>query len=249
VEGHVELVPRAEVGTHVLGPHVGLGQQDLAREALVEAPAQVLEHLVGLGQVLARGPLALDEIRDRVHAEAVHPHLEPEAHDLPGLLAHRGVVEVQVRLVAEEAVPVVRLRDRVPRPVRALGVDEDDAHAAVLVVRVAPHVPVAARVVPRAAGRLEPGVLVRRVVEHQLGDDAQPAGVRGVEEGPKVLEGRRSRGGSGDSRRCRSRRPGRARGTWAAATGSPRPGPGGGRASSAGHGSRLYRRRCCRSRP
>ena len=84
--------------------------------------------------------------------------------------------------MAEEPVPVVGLRDRIPRPVRQLGIDEDDADAAIAIVGVAPHVPVAARIVRGAARFLEPGVLIRRVVQDQLDDDAQPAGVRLVEE-------------------------------------------------------------------
>ena len=49
-------------------------------------------------------------------------------------LLHLGVVVVEVRLVMEEAVPVVLAAHRVPRPVRRLGVDEDDARLAVALV-------------------------------------------------------------------------------------------------------------------
>ena len=100
-----------------------------------------------------------------------------------------GVVEVEVRLVAEEAMPVELLRLRIPRPVRLLGVGEDDARAGVLVRVVAPHVPVALRrSLRRAARPLEPRVLVGGVVDHQLGDDADVPLVRRVEERPKVLD-------------------------------------------------------------
>ena len=88
-------------------------------------------------------------------------------------LEHVGVVEVEVGLVAEEAVPVELLRLRIPRPVRLLGVGEDDARAGVLVRVVAPHVPVALRrALRRAARALEPRMLIRRVVDHELRDDA-----------------------------------------------------------------------------
>ena len=151
VERHVELVAVAEVRPYVLGPPVGLGQQHLAAELGVEPLAQVLEHVVRLRQVLARGALALDQVRHRVDAEAVHAEIEPELHHPPDLFANGRIVVVQVRLVAEEAVPVVLLRHRVPRPVRQLRVAEDDADAAVAIVGVAPDVPVAARIVARAA--------------------------------------------------------------------------------------------------
>ena len=47
--------------------------------------------------------------------------------------------------MAEEPVPVVGLGHRIPGPVRELGVDEDDADAAIAIVGVAPDVPVRAR--------------------------------------------------------------------------------------------------------
>ena len=99
------------------------------------------------------------------------------------------VVEVEVGLVAVEAVPVVRVRDRVPRPVRGLEVLEDDARVAVAVGRVAPDVEVAlGRAGPRAARALEPGVLVGGVVEDELGDDPQAAPVGLADEGPDVAQ-------------------------------------------------------------
>ena len=147
VKRHVELVAVAEVRADVLRPHVGFGQQHLAGEVRVEPGAQLLQHGVRLGQVLARRALALDEVGDRVHAKPVDAEIEPELHHLPDLFANRRVVVVEVGLMAEEPVPVVRLRDRIPGPVRQLGVDEDDADAAIAIVGVAPHVPVATRVV------------------------------------------------------------------------------------------------------
>ena len=143
VEGHVELVTLAEVGSHLLRPHVRLGEQHPPGELRVDSAPQLPHHLVRLGQVLAGRALALDEVGHGVHPEAVHPELEPEPHHLPDLLAHRRVVVVEVGLVREEAVPVVGLRDRIPRPVRHLGVAEDDPDAAIALVAVAPDVVVA----------------------------------------------------------------------------------------------------------
>ena len=98
-----------------------------------------------LRQVLAVGPLALDQVGHGVAPEAVQAAIEPEAHDVEhGLLHGRGVV-VEVRLVAEEPVPVVLLGHRIPRPVRLLGVGEDDAGVAIPLIGVAPHVVVAVR--------------------------------------------------------------------------------------------------------
>ena len=89
----------------------------------------------------------------------------------------------------EEAVPVVRLGDVVPAPVRLLGVGEDDPDALVFLVRVAPDVEVAlGRSGGRAAGRLEPRVLIGGVVDDELGDDADAAAVRFGDEVIEVVE-------------------------------------------------------------
>jgi len=86
--------------------------------------------------------------------------------------------------------PVELLGHRVPGPVRDLGVREDDARILVLGRVVGPYVPVPLR---RAAGRgaraLEPGMLVRRVVDDELRDDAETARMRLVEEPLKILDG------------------------------------------------------------
>src|SRR5262249_11599052 len=75
----------------------------------------------------------------------------------------------------------------VPRPVRWLEVLEDDARALVRIGRLAPHVEVAlGRPGRRAPGALEPRMLVRGVVQHELGDDVKPAAVRLVEEILKI---------------------------------------------------------------
>ncbi len=126
VERHVALVTLPEVRAHVPGPLVRLGEENASGELGLERSAQPADHRVGLGQVLAARALSLDEVGDRVEAEAVHPQLGPEAHHPDDLLEHPRVLEVEVRLVREEAVPVERARDRVPGPVGALGVREDD---------------------------------------------------------------------------------------------------------------------------
>ena len=129
---------------------------------------------VRLRQVLAARALALEEVGHGVEPQPVHPHVEPEVHDLEDRLHHRRVLEVEVGLVRVEAVPVVGLGHRVPGPVRRLEVLEDDPGVAVAVGGVAPDVEVALRRArPRLAGALEPGVLVGGVVHDELGDDAE----------------------------------------------------------------------------
>ncbi len=190
VKGHVALVALAEVGDRVLRPLVGLGEQHAARILRVHPAPQLPQEGVGLGQVLAVGPLALVEVGHRVEPQPVHSHAEPEIERREGRLLDRRVVEVQIRLVRVEPVPVVRARVGIPGPVGALEILEDDPRIGVAVDRVAPDVEVPRpRARSRAPGPLEPGVLVRRVVQHQLGDHPKAAPVRLPQEGPEVLQG------------------------------------------------------------
>ena len=157
---------------------------------LVHRPAQVLQHGVRLGQTLAVGALALDEVRHGVEPHPVDAHVEPEPHDLGHGARHARVVEVQVGLVAEEAVPVVGLGHRVPRPVGRLGVGEDDARLLVAARVVAPHVEVAlGRTGRRAARGLKPRMLIGGVVDDQFGDHLQVGVVGRAQERAEILEG------------------------------------------------------------
>ena len=131
VERHLAFVAVAEVRADVFGPLVRLGEQQPVGKLRIEDRAQALEHGVRLGQVLVGRAFALAQIRHGVEPHAVDAHREPEAHHVGDRVEHRRMIEVQVGLVAEEAVPVVLAGDRIPGPVRRLGVGEDDARAGV----------------------------------------------------------------------------------------------------------------------
>ena len=77
-----------------------------------------------------------------VTPEPIDAEIQPEPHDAQHRLDHFGIVEVEIGLVRIEAVPVVGLGNRVPGPVGALGVDEDDPGLRPALVVVAPDVPV-----------------------------------------------------------------------------------------------------------
>ena len=141
-----------------------------------------------LGQVLAVRPVALVQVRHRVEAEPVEAEVEPEAEHVQHLLLHVRVVVVQVGLVREEPVPVVLPAHGVPRPVRRLGVEEDDPRVAPARVVVAPDVPVAVRAGRVVTALLEPRVIGRGVVHDEVGDHAQPALVRLVDEELEVVD-------------------------------------------------------------
>ena len=142
------------------------------------------------GQILATCSFALDEVRDSVDPQSVHAHVQPVAHDLQDLFNHSGVVVVKVRLMREEAVPVVGLGDGIPVPVGLFGIGEDDASVAVLLVRVTPDIKVAFRRAGwRLASGLKPGMLVGGMIHHHLDHDLKPAIVRCLQEYLEILDG------------------------------------------------------------
>jgi len=85
-------------------------------------------------------PLSLEEIWRGVQAHSVDAHVEPEVARLEHRFLDARVVVVEVGLMREEAVPVVRAGHVVPRPVGDLEVLEDDAGVLVFLVGLAPHV-------------------------------------------------------------------------------------------------------------
>ena len=179
VERHVAFVTGTEVGQHIFRPLIGLGKQHAPGEILIHFAAQPAQHVVGLRQVLVDRAFALDQIRHRVEAQAIDTQIEPEVHDVGDSAKHPWAIEIEIRLVRIETMPVIGLRLRIPGPVRLLGVQKNDAGIEEFLIGIAPDVIVAPRRARRGAPRaLEPGVLVRGVVDHQLGDDAQPAPVR-----------------------------------------------------------------------
>ncbi len=189
VVGHVALVPLREVLAHVLGPLVRLGQQHAVRVMFVHRGANLLDDVVRLGQVLVGRARAHAQVGDRVEPQPVYAHIEPEPHDADHGFDDLRIVVVQVRLMREEPVPVVLARDRIPGPVRALRIREDDPRLGILLVVVAPDVEVAlCRPGRRLPGRLEPRMLIRGVVDDELGDDLEAALMRLLDEGAEVAQ-------------------------------------------------------------
>ena len=153
-----------------------------------------LDHGVRLRQVLADGAVALAQVGNGVHAQRVHAHVEPEAHGLEHLFDHQRIVEVEVGLVGEEAVPVVGLGRLVPGPVGFFRVGEDDARVLVELVGLRPDIHVALRRAGRRqAGGLEPRMLIAGVIDDQLDHHLHVALVSGVEECLEIVQ--RSVGG------------------------------------------------------
>ena len=122
---------------------------------------QLSQVLVRLRQVFAARALSLVEIGHGIQAETVDPHAQPLVDDVEQRPPHVGVIEVKVRLVGVEAVPVICFRGCVPGPVRGFEIFEDDPGVAVALGSVAPDIEVAlAAAGRRGASALEPRVLV-----------------------------------------------------------------------------------------
>jgi len=145
VIGHVAFIAVAEVLAHILRPLIRFRQQETVPVGGIDGRAQLLDHGVRLAQVFVAGTLALDQIGNGIQAKTVDAHIEPEAHDLQHGLHDLRIVEIQVRLMAEEAMPVVGLGDRIPGPVGVFRVGKDDARAEIFLVGVAPYVEIALR--------------------------------------------------------------------------------------------------------
>ena len=171
--------PCAEIILGVLRPLVRFGEQHAARIGLVELGADSLEHVMGFGKVLVVGAFPLDQVGHRIEPQPVDAEIEPEAHDAEHGFDHARIVEIQIGLMRIEAVPVIRAGDRVPGPVRPLGVEEDDARAGIFLVAVGPDIEIARRRAGFGAPRpLKPGMLVGGVVDDEFGDDADATRMR-----------------------------------------------------------------------
>ncbi len=186
---HLAFLAFLEVGDRVLGPLVGFRQQHAVSEILVDETAQLAQKFVSLGQVLAIGALTFEEIGDRIETQAIDAEAEPEIHHPQHFLAHRGIVEIQIRLMREETVEIILLRDRIPCPIGRLEILKDDARFLVAVGIVTPDVEIALLRTRGGAPRaLKPFVLIGSVIEHQLGHNMKPAPMRLAQERLELLQ-------------------------------------------------------------
>src|ERR1043165_2953053 len=89
-----------------------------------------------------------------------------------------------------KTMPKIGFGHRIPCPVGSLEVLENNARFLVLLLVVTPNVVIALFASRRSAPRtLKPGMLIRGVVEDQLGNYADAALMRFGEKGFKVFEG------------------------------------------------------------
>ena len=204
-EQHVGPVVRltgagGAVRRQVLGVDVGLAQE----HGLSVPPLHVLTPVVQDREVLGArvdvGRHLFQHERRGVDPEPGRAELEPERHDLVHLGADLGVRPVQVGLEVVEPMEVPRAGPAVVRPGLGLLAGEDDSLAPVRRFALAPDVPVPVRRRRIRTRGLEPRVLVRGVVDHQVDEQPDPAG-----RGPGWPARRSRRRCPAEDRRRRSR--------------------------------------------
>ena len=133
---------------------------------------------------IVRQALFFGDKRDYVLPEAVHPFVQPEAHDFFDFLAHLGVIHVQIGLLLGEQMqikfvyiivilPGAALKDAGPVVGRQELMALSAAGAPVIVVVVGVILPLAAL--------LEPHVLIGGVVHHQVHEHPHPPLVGAVQ--------------------------------------------------------------------
>ena len=208
VEHHLQAFAGDAEIVHVgLRQDVGLAQDDGVAGAPLQELAEHAQHVVLLRWLADVGTFGGDHEGDGIHAEARDAELQPEPHDLEDLGLHLRVRRVEVGLEVVETVEIVFLGDRVARPGRFLDAGKDDAGVGVRRLGLRPDVPIAIRPRRRISARLlEPGVLVGRVVDHEIDEDPQAALLAAVRELRRNRRACRSAGRRRNSRRRRSRR-------------------------------------------
>ena len=164
-------------------------QQDASLITLVDPLSNILQILVRLRQVFAAGALPFDQIRHSITPESIQSLIKPKSHHLQHGLSQLGIIIVEVRLVAEESMPVIPLRDGIPGPIGSLRVNKNDPGLLILFVTVAPDVEVAHGRLGRSSGLLKPGMLIGSVIEHEIRNHTDPPPMRFLKEGSEVFEG------------------------------------------------------------
>ena len=150
---------------------------------IIEDARRIRRHRVDVDHAVVAVRLAIDKRRlldvdNRVNAEAADALVEPEVRGVVERLAHIGVRPVEVWLLRSERMQVVLLPLLAPRPGRTAEDRAPVRRRRAVGLRVAPDVPVSLRVRAVFFRLQEPRMLIGRVVEHEVHDDADAALLR-----------------------------------------------------------------------
>ena len=197
-----------DVGQGPADPRVGR-LPDLDRPVFQGHLAELLQIIVEIGTVLVIGQAVdgrdkgeavrkvpdLGNEVDHILPEAIHPHVQPEAHDVLYLLPDSGIVHIEIRLPPGKNMQVILAALLIVLPGQALKLAEPviggtmPAPPAARQDGVPPDIIVAVGVVPALAGFDKPGMLVRRVVDHQVQQDLEAQLMGPVQDLFELIQG------------------------------------------------------------
>ncbi len=189
VEHHVHAFAFvAEVAHVVPGLDVRFRENDRVALPPLQELAEVAQHVELLAWLLHRRTLRRDDEGNGVHAKAGHAELDPEAHDLQNFSLYVRVGRVEIRLKFVEAMKVVLAGDWIPRPGLLLHTWKDHPLVRARRSLPGPDIPIAITAVRVAAGLLEPGMLVRRVIDDEVDEHTNAALLRRMCEFDEITE-------------------------------------------------------------
>jgi hypothetical protein len=99
-----------------------------------------------IGRVVAK-QVVLDQDSAGIHAEAVDPTIEPEAHDLGDRHLHVAITPVEVRLLDEEGMVVILAARFAPFPRAPAKAAQPIVRRSASLGRIGPDVPIGFRVI------------------------------------------------------------------------------------------------------
>ena len=125
----------------------------------------------------------------RVEPEPVHVAVEPEFHDGKRPVLNFGIVEVEIRLLAQEIVEIELLPSRLPLPGGPAVEDRQPVvRRSAVGLGIRPDVPVGLRVVPALPAFFEERMQIAGMRKHLVNDHAQPGFMRGVYELVEIVQ-------------------------------------------------------------
>src|SRR5690349_17819733 len=92
------------------------------------------------GKVLVNCPLALAQIGYRIETETIDADVKPEAHGPKHGFQDLRVIVIEIGLMREKTMPIVRPSHWVPGPIRFLRIQEDNPCPGILRVRMVPDI-------------------------------------------------------------------------------------------------------------
>src|SRR5262249_1163685 len=139
----------------------------------IECGAHFLDDRMCFWKIFAIRSIAFDEIGNGVEPQPVNAHVEPETHRIEYRTKHAWIVEIQIWLMAIEAMPEIGLAGRIPGPVGNFRVPEYDPRVAKQLIGVRPNIKITCcRASLCAPGTLKPGMLIRGMIDNEFDDDA-----------------------------------------------------------------------------